>query len=86
MWRTAYAVVSALVLTLTFAATVVADSHPAQPATTGGGGATQPVTAVPSTGIGMMTDRAPSALVLGLLALTALLAVMAMTMWRRQEA
>jgi hypothetical protein len=77
MCRSAYAVISVFMLTMMPAATVLAESHPV-PATTSGGTATT-VTAVPSTGIGMLTEQTPSALVLGLLALSALLAVMAMT-------
>lgn len=84
MWRSVYGLVSALLIAMTIAPSVLAESHPTTPATTGGGATT--VTAVPNTGIGFMTDPAPSALVLGLFAVAALLALMAVTTWRRQEA
>lgn len=84
MWRPAYVVISAFMLMMTSAATVLAESHPV-PATTSGG-TTTTVTAVPSTGIGMLTEQAPSALVLGLIGVATLLAVMAVTTWRAQEA
>ena len=84
MWRSVYGLVSALLIAMTIAPSVLAESHPTTPATTGGG--TTTVTAVPNTGIGIMTDPAPAAVVLGLLAVAALLALMAVTTWRRQEA
>ena len=85
MWRPAYALVSAFVLTMTFVTAALAANHPTTPATTGGG-TTTTVTAVPNTGSGIMPDHVPSALVLGLFAVAALLALMALTTWRRQEA
>lgn len=85
MWRSVYGLVSALLIAMTIAPSVLAESHPTTPATTGGGGTTT-VTAVPNTGIGFMSDPAPATLVLGLLAVAALLALMAVTTWRRQEA
>ena len=83
MWRSVYALVSALLIAMTIAPSVLAESHPTTPATTGGG--TTTVTTMPNTGIGIMTDPAPVALALGLFAVAAVLAVFALTTWRRQE-
>jgi hypothetical protein len=83
MWRIVFSAVSALALVETFAGTVAADSHPAT-GTTGGGG-TQPVTTVPTTGIGLMPDSALTVLIFGLLAVGAVFAVVAMVSARRQQ-
>ena len=89
-WRSALALTSMLVLTATFAASVLADSHPAP---SGGGGdqaaaqgATQTVTAVPSTGVGTLADSSASALLLGLVAIAALMAVASLATARQHRA
>ncbi|MGH2617851.1 MAG: hypothetical protein ACRDJC_21690 [Thermomicrobiales bacterium] len=88
MLRYMFAFVSALMLTATFATTVVADSHlPAAPpaGTTAGTAAGTTVTAVPSTGVGFMAEQAPDLLVLGMVGIACLLALLALTVrnWQR---
>lgn len=78
MERIAFAVTSAFVFTVTFAAAVAAESHPVQ--TTGttattGATTTTAVTAVPSTGIGATADPTLALALVGLAALFALLAL-----------
>ena len=84
MWRLVPAMISAFVLTVTIAATGLADSHPA-PATTGGG-ATTTVTAVPNTGTGAVADLASGTLILSVVAAAALLGLLAFVAARRQPA
>jgi hypothetical protein len=84
MWRITFALLSAVMLTTTLAASVLADSH--LPADTAATGATGPVTAVPRTGVGLMADQAQTGLLLGLVGLSCLFALLAVTTAWRQRA
>jgi hypothetical protein len=94
MWRITFALMSAIILTATFAASVLADSHEAAGTTTTttttaatGTTAAAPVTAVPRAGVGAMADQTSNLLLLGLVGIASLLALLAVTtMWQRQRA
>lgn len=92
MWRITYALISALMLTATFAATVMAEAHPAAPATSGGGGATTTttttapvVTSTPNTGIGTVAEQIPTVLLLILVGLAGVFALLAMVTARQER-
>ena len=89
-WRITFALGSILILTATFAASVLADSHEAagggnQGGGRGGGrgGGQEAVTAAPSVGVGTMSDQVADALLLGLIAVAAAMAVLAVVTARR---
>ena len=95
-WRSTLALTSILVFMATFTASVLADSHPM----TGGGGqsagqgaaqgaaqgAGQTVTAVPSTGVGTMSEHVSGVLLLSLVAVAVLMAVLSLVTARQQRA
>ena len=86
MWRITYALISALMLTASFAATVMAEAHPAAPAPSGGGATTTTtatttapvVTATPNTGVGTLTEQLPAVLLLTLIGLAGVFALAAL--------
>ena len=94
MWRVTFALLAAVILTATVAASVLADSHPAARTTTTtittaatGATAAAPVTAVPRAGVGVMAEQMPNLLLVGLVGIAGLLALLAVTtMWQRQRA
>lgn len=90
MWRITYALISALMLTASFAATVLAEAHPAAPATSGGGGATTTttapvVTATPNTGVGTVAEQLPAVLLLTLVGLAGVFALLALAAARSER-
>ena len=92
-WRITFALVSMIILTATSTMAVLADSHEAAGGGRGGGGrggggrgGQETLTAVPTTGVGPMTDQVSHALLLGLVGITAVMAVLAVVTARRARA
>ena len=90
-WRITFALVSMIILTAASTMAVLADSHEAAGGGRGGGGrggrgGQETLTAVPTTGVGPMTDQVSHALLLGLVGITAVMAVLAVVTARRARA